>query len=61
MGIFDKLKRQVQHRAKSMSDTAERKTNERTGNRYGSQIDDAQQNIEGRFGTHRDRRPDDEP
>ncbi|MGV9254213.1 Rv0909 family putative TA system antitoxin [Streptomyces sp. NPDC003697] len=61
MGIFDKFKRQVQQRAKNMSDTAEQKINERTGNKYESQVDDAQRNIEGRYGSHRDRRPDDEP
>ena len=38
-----------------MSDAAERKANERTGNKYESQVDDAQQRIEGQLGMDRDR------
>jgi hypothetical protein len=56
MGLFDKLKNQVKgNKGKGMSDTAERKVNEKTGNKYESQVDDAQQRMEGRLGMDRDR------
>ena len=57
MGIFDRFKsnRQVQDKAKDMSDMAERKANDKTGNKYESQVDDAQQWIEGSLGMDRDR------
>ncbi|MEU6354700.1 Rv0909 family putative TA system antitoxin [Streptomyces sp. NPDC047072] len=57
MGIFDRFKsnRQMQDKAKNMSDMAERKANEKTGNKYESQVDDAQQRIEGTLGMDRDR------
>ncbi|MFF5498001.1 antitoxin [Streptomyces aquilus] len=57
MGIFDRFKsnRQMQDKAKNMSDMAERKANEKTGNKYESQVDDAQQKIEGAMGMDRDR------
>ncbi|MFG2468831.1 antitoxin [Streptomyces canus] len=57
MGIFDRFKsnRQAQDKAKDMSDVAERKANERTGNKYESQVDDAQGKIEGSLGMDRDR------
>ncbi|MFF4254424.1 antitoxin [Streptomyces sp. NPDC001663] len=57
MGIFDRFKsnRQAQDKAKQMSDAAERKANERTGNKYESQVDEAQQRIEGQLGMDRDR------
>jgi hypothetical protein len=57
MGIFDRFKgnRQLQDKAKDMSDAAERKANERTGNKYESQVDEAQQRIEGQLGMDRDR------
>ncbi|MHC3470630.1 antitoxin [Streptomyces sp. 7R007] len=57
MGIFDRFKsnRQMQDKAKNMSDMAERKANERTGNKYESQVDEAQQRIEGQLGMDRDR------
>ncbi|AZP18384.1 hypothetical protein AQJ23_31620 [Streptomyces antibioticus] len=57
MGIFDRFKsnRQMQDKAKDMSDMAERKANEKTGNKYESQVDDAQQKIEGAMGMDRDR------
>ncbi|KQW13619.1 antitoxin [Streptomyces sp. Root369] len=57
MGIFDRFKsnRQAQDKAKDMSDVAERKANERTGNKYESQVDDAQRKIEGSLGMDRDR------
>ena len=57
MGILDRFKsnRAAQDKAKDMSDAAERKVNERTGNKYESQVDDAQQRIEGQLGMDRDR------
>ncbi|RPF34054.1 antitoxin [Streptomyces sp. TLI_185] len=57
MGIFDRFKsnRQMQDKAKDMSDAGERKVNERTGNKYENQVDDAQQRIEGQLGMDRDR------
>lgn len=57
MGIFDRFKsnRQVQDKAKDMSDMAERKVNDRTGNKHEGQVDDAQQRIEGSLGMDRDR------
>ena len=57
MGIFDRFKsnRQMQDKSKDMSDMAERKVNDRTGNKYESQVDDAQQKIEGQMGMDRDR------
>ncbi|MEV3909680.1 MULTISPECIES: antitoxin [Streptomyces] len=57
MGIFDRFKsnRQAQDKTKDMSDVAERKVNERTGNKHESQVDDAQQKIEGSLGMDRDR------
>ncbi|MFJ3672318.1 antitoxin [Streptomyces sp. NPDC090106] len=57
MGIFDRFKsnRQMQDKAKSMSDMAEKKVNEKTGNKYESQVDDAQQKIEGAMGMNRDK------
>jgi hypothetical protein len=57
MGIFDRFKsnRQMQDKTKDMSDMAERKANDRTGNKYESQVDDAQQRIEGSLGMDRDR------
>ncbi|WLW54465.1 antitoxin [Streptomyces sp. YU58] len=58
MGIFDKLKNQMKGgKGKDMSDAAERKVNERTGNKYESQVDDAQQRVEGQLGMDRDRPP----
>ncbi|MFH0519868.1 Rv0909 family putative TA system antitoxin [Streptomyces sp. M41] len=56
MGIFDRFKnRQGQDKARDMSDTAERKANEKTGNKYESQVDDAQQRMERELGMDRDR------
>ncbi|MGW1726304.1 antitoxin [Streptomyces sp. NPDC002306] len=57
MGIFDRFRKsgQAQDRAKQMSDAAERKANEKTGGKYESQIDDAQQRAEGAIGMDRDR------
>jgi hypothetical protein len=45
----------MQGKAKDMSDMAERKVNDRTGSKYESQVDDAQQKIEGSLGMDRDR------
>lgn len=57
MGIFDRFKsnRMAQDKAKDVSDAAERKVNERTGNKYEGQVDDAQQKAEGAMGMDRDR------
>ncbi|GAA3539027.1 antitoxin [Streptomyces chartreusis] len=56
MGIFDRFKnRQAQDKAKDASDTAERKVNERTGNKYEGQVDEAQQRMERELGMDRDR------
>ncbi|MDL5202028.1 antitoxin [Streptomyces sp. ALI-76-A] len=56
MGIFDKLKSQVKgSKSKDVSDTAERKANDRTGHKYENQVDDAQQRMEGPLGMDRDR------
>ncbi|WP_328427158.1 Rv0909 family putative TA system antitoxin [Streptomyces sp. NBC_00443] len=59
MGIFDKFKnRHAQDKGRDMSDTAERKANEKTGNKYESQVDDAQQRMERGMGMDRDRPPE---
>ncbi|HEY9369669.1 antitoxin [Streptomyces sp.] len=53
MGIMDRLKAMVgQHedKARTMSDAAETKVNEKTGNKYTSQVDQAQQRAEGSLG-----------
>ncbi|MEU6139210.1 antitoxin [Streptomyces sp. NPDC047081] len=57
MGIFDRFKsnRQMQDKAKDMSDMAEKKANERTGNKYEGQVDQAQQKIEDQLGMDRER------
>ncbi|NUP16661.1 MAG: antitoxin [Streptomyces sp.] len=56
MGIFDRFKnRQAQDKARDMSDAAERKVNEKTGNKYESQVDDAQQRMERELGMDRNR------
>ncbi|MFI1357234.1 antitoxin [Streptomyces sp. NPDC020898] len=56
MGILDKIKEQMRGKAgQNASDTAEKKINEKTGNKYTSQVDDAQQRAEGAFGMDRDR------
>jgi hypothetical protein len=56
MGILDRFKnRHAQDKARDVSDAAERKANEKTGNKYESQVDDAQQRIEGTLGMDRDR------
>ncbi|KOG28656.1 Rv0909 family putative TA system antitoxin [Streptomyces resistomycificus] len=56
MGILDRFKHQAKgNRGKDMSDAAERKANERTGDKHERQVDDAQQRIEGQLGVDRDR------
>ncbi|MFJ5265930.1 antitoxin [Streptomyces sp. NPDC088387] len=56
MGILDRFKnRGTQDKAQQMSDTAEQKMNEKTGNKYESQVDDAQQKAEGALGMDRER------
>ncbi|MFI7414944.1 antitoxin [Streptomyces sp. NPDC049627] len=56
MGIFDRFKnRQAQDRARDVSDAAERKVNEKTGNRYEGRTDEAQQRMERELGIDRDR------
>ncbi|MFF4587711.1 antitoxin [Streptomyces sp. NPDC000345] len=53
MGILDRFRHHS--KAKDTSDAAERKVNERTGDKYQSQVDDAQQRIEGTLGMDRER------
>ncbi|MGI5375997.1 Rv0909 family putative TA system antitoxin [Streptomyces sp. CA-251387] len=56
MGIFDRFKnRQAQDKGRDMSDAAERKVNEKTGNKYESQTDEAQRRMERELGMDRDR------
>ncbi|MEU8524657.1 MULTISPECIES: antitoxin [Streptomyces] len=53
MGIMDKLKGMMgQHpeKARQASDAAERKINEKTGDKYTSQVDQAQRRAEGSLG-----------
>ena len=53
MGIMDKLKGMMgQHpdKAQQASDAAEKKTNERTGDKYTGQVDQAQRKAEGSMG-----------
>ncbi|WP_137988919.1 antitoxin [Streptomyces vilmorinianum] len=53
MGIMDKLKGMVrghEDQARQASDAAERTINEKTGNKYTGQVDQAQQKIEGTLG-----------
>ena len=59
MGIFDRFKDQAMSKGKDMSDAGEREINEKTGNKYTDQVDDAQQKIEGAMGM--DREPTDRP
>ncbi|MEU0676195.1 antitoxin [Streptomyces sp. NPDC006172] len=61
MGIFDRFKGHGRHKAKQMSDTAEQKANERTGNKYESQVDSAQQQMHRRLGMDEDRPPEQQP
>ncbi|MGY1498376.1 Rv0909 family putative TA system antitoxin [Streptomyces sp. QTS52] len=62
MGILDKFKDQMRGRSgQKVSDTAEKKVNEKTGDKYTSQVDDAQQRIEGSMGMARDRDRPEQP
>lgn len=59
MGIFDRFKNKGhQDKARDMSDAAERKINERTGDRYTDQVDQAQQRAEQQMGLKRDEPPE---
>ncbi|MGW1544046.1 antitoxin [Streptomyces sp. NPDC002309] len=60
MGILDRFKshKAAQDKARQMSDAAEKQANDRTGNKYESQVDSAQQNIEGRIGMDRRDKPE---
>ncbi|MER5429266.1 Rv0909 family putative TA system antitoxin [Streptomyces sp. NPDC002588] len=57
MGIFDRFKsnKAARHKARDMSDAAERKTNEKTGDKYESQVDSGQQQMHQRLGMDDDR------
>ncbi|MFI9152749.1 antitoxin [Streptomyces sp. NPDC053367] len=62
MGIFDRFKSHASRdKAKGMSDAAEKQVNERTGNKYESQVDAAQRQAERRLGMDRDESPPDRP
>ncbi|MET8982017.1 antitoxin [Streptomyces sp. NPDC004539] len=56
MGLLDRFKNNqaMQDKAKDMSDTAEKMINEKTGNKYESQVDQAQQKAEEALGIKRD-------
>lgn len=59
MGIFDRFKNRAhQDKAKEVSDAAERKINERTGDKYADQVDQAQQRAERSMGIKRDEPPE---
>ncbi|MFJ4645716.1 antitoxin [Streptomyces bobili] len=58
MGIFDRFKSQGRDRAKDMSDAAEKKANEKTGNKYESQVDSGQQQLHRRMGMDEERPPE---
>ncbi|GAA3885438.1 hypothetical protein GCM10023084_42840 [Streptomyces lacrimifluminis] len=62
MGIFDKFKGQMRGRTgRHASDAAEKKVNEKTGDKYTSQVDDGQQRVEGAMGMDRDRDRPEQP
>ncbi|MFF1547989.1 antitoxin [Streptomyces sp. NPDC058291] len=60
MGIFDRFKsnKAVQGKARDMSDAAERTVNEKTGDRYESQVDSGQQQVHKRLGMDDEDRPE---
>ncbi|MFJ4426604.1 antitoxin [Streptomyces galilaeus] len=58
MGIFDRFKSQGRDKAKGMSDAAEKKANEKTGNKYESQVDSGQQQLHRRMGMDEERPPE---
>ncbi|MFG2574404.1 antitoxin [Streptomyces sp. NPDC048481] len=57
MGIFDRFKsnKAAQDKARDMSDTAERTVNEKTGDKYESQVDTGQRKLHERLGMDEDR------
>ncbi|MDX3578558.1 MULTISPECIES: antitoxin [unclassified Streptomyces] len=57
MGIFDRFKsnKAAQDKARDMSDAAERRINEKTGDKYESQVDSGQQQLHKRMGMDEDR------
>ncbi|MGW0947191.1 antitoxin [Streptomyces sp. NPDC002623] len=57
MGIFDRFKsnKAAQGKARDMSDAAEKQINEKTGNKYESQVDSGQQKLHERLGMDEDR------
>ncbi|MFJ5777797.1 antitoxin [Streptomyces sp. NPDC093094] len=58
MGIFDRFKSHAaRDKAKDMSDAAEQRVNEKTGSKYESQVDAAQQQAERRMGMDQDDTP----
>ncbi|TQJ53595.1 antitoxin [Streptomyces sp. NBC_00080] len=58
MGILDRFRsnKAAQDKARNMSDAAERKANEKTGNKYESQVDSGQQKLHERLGMDEERR-----
>jgi hypothetical protein len=61
MGIVDKIKSMASHdkdKSKRMSDAAEQRINEKTGNKYESQVDSAQRQAERRLDMDQDTPPD---
>ncbi|MEU0115474.1 antitoxin [Streptomyces bobili] len=58
MGIFDRFKSQGRDKAKDMSDATEKKANEKTGNKYESQVDSGQQQLHRRTGMDEERPPE---
>jgi F0F1-type ATP synthase membrane subunit b/b' len=57
MGIFDKAQDQAKATGKEISDNLEQEANERTGNKYSSQIDNAQRRVEDQLGINSDDAP----
>ncbi|MEU9306661.1 antitoxin [Streptomyces sp. NPDC048256] len=57
MGILDRFKsnKAAQDKARNMSDTAEQRANEKTGNKYESQVDSGQQKLHERLGMDEER------
>ncbi|USQ88750.1 antitoxin [Streptomyces phaeoluteigriseus] len=58
MGIFDRFKSQGWDKAKGMSDTAEKKADEKTGDKYETQVDSGQQQLHRRTGMDEGRPPE---
>ncbi|MFE2523659.1 Rv0909 family putative TA system antitoxin [Streptomyces sp. NPDC059382] len=54
MGIFDRFKDQAKTKGKDISDNLEEEANEKTGGKYASQVDRAQQEAEKRLGVDDD-------